>query len=470
MNRLVKCAATLLFFLYAVPGYAHTSEQGFILLLPTNVYIGAGVVAVTITVLLLAILPSRISTGIFTTKHLFHLPQGSSLPTYTSLLSFFALAGLLVIGLIGSHDPMKNMLPLYIWTIWWIAFVCLQAIFGNLWHWVNPWTGVYKLFPSTKIQRFISLKLPDRAGVWPAVIIYIFFSLFALADPAPEDPLRLAIVVSGYWIFALIGMLLFGGSAWLQQCECFTVLLNQMAKLSALGSNKNQVSIGLPGWKLFESPNKSSSVALFLLTLLAIGSFDGFNETFYWLDIIGVNPLNFPGRSAVINQTTSGLLISVILLASCFALCIGLGVILANHKQVDKISFRTSFMQLSASILPIAIAYHFAHFLTAFLVNYQYAINATSDPLSNGSDLLGLGRYYVTTGFLNTPSTVKVIWLTQAAAVVIGHVLSVILAHSIAVRLWKNTNRALVSQVPLALFMILYTLLGLWLLAAPRGA
>ncbi len=467
---LAKCCAILLFALYTIQGYAHTSEQGFVLLLPTNVYIGAGVIAVAFTALVLAILPPRISVTILEKQTLFHLPKFSSFSRHTSLLSFIFMVGLLAVGLIGPHDPMKNILPLYIWTIWWIGFVCLQSILGNLWHWINPWTGVYSLIPCINTQQSISKKLLERTGVWPAVIIYILFSFFALADPAPEDPLRLAVVVAGYWIFTLTGMLFFGGNAWLQRCECFTVLLSQMAKLSAVSTDKKQVSIGIPGWQILSKPKANYSTAFFILTLLAIGSFDGLNDTFYWLDIIGVNPLIHPGRSAIVNQTIGGLLISVALLISAFALCVWCGVYLANHHRVDKVSFSESFTQLSASILPIAVAYHFAHFLTVFLVNYQYALSATTDPLNNGSDLLGLGRYYVTTGFLNTPSTVKVIWLTQASAVVAGHVLSVILAHSIAIRLWKHSHRALLSQLPLALFMILYTLLGLWLLAAPRGS
>lgn len=467
---LLKASAVLLLIFYAVQGYAHTSEQGFVLLLPTEVYISAGVTAVVLTLLILAIIPPRISTTILGSKVLFRLPKTPSLSKYTSLLSLIILACLLVIGFIGPHDPMKNMLPLYIWTLWWVGFVCLQAVFGNLWHWVNPWTGIYSLLQRKNRLEVFSLKFPARTGVWPAVIIYIVFSLFALADQAPEDPPRLAIIVSAYWFLTLTGMLFFGGSAWLQRCECFTVLLNQMAKLSALTVDKNHASIGLPGWQLFSKPVKNHSTAFFVLTLLAIGSFDGFNETFYWLDIIGVNPLLFPGRSAVVTETVSGLLISIFLLLACFSLCIWLGISLSNYRQEKIVSFSDSFIQLSASMLPIAMAYHFAHFLTAFLVNHQYALGATTDPLSIGYDLLGLGKHYVTTGFLNTPDTVKIIWLTQAAAVVLGHVMSVIVAHAIAIQLWKNSNRALLSQLPLAIFMIMYTLLGLWLLAAPRGA
>ena len=469
-----RTTALVVFFfvsiLHSINGYGHTSEQGFVLLLPTEVYISAGVLAVALSVLILAVLPERLSTGLLSSKSLFQLPELPSIRVVTSLFSLTVLMLLLVIGVIGPHDPLKNLLPLSIWTLWWIGFVCLQGVFGNLWRWINPWTGIYHLLRSTDKSRQPLLILPNKAGVWPAVFIYIVFSCFVLADPAPEDPIRLAIVVTAYCVFTFTGMLLFGGGVWLRRCECFTVLLNQIAQLSVLKTDRNRVSIGLPGWRLFKNPTTSFSLAIFILTLLAIGSFDGLNETFYWLGKLGINPLEFPGRSAVIVQTISGLVLSIVLLVSCFTFCVWSGVLLANYRQPHSVSFSESFVQLSASILPIALAYHFAHFLTAFLVNSQYALVAATDPLQSGRDILSLGKFYVTTGFFNTQGTVKVIWLAQAIAVVIGHVLSVILAHSIAVSLWKDTRRAVLSQLPLAVFMILYTLLGLWLLAAPRGA
>jgi len=93
-----------------------------------------------------------------------------------------------------------------------------------------------------------------------------------------------------------------------------------------------------------------------------------------------------------------------------------------------------------------------------------------SDPFANGADFLDLGEFYVTTGFMNSHHTVEAIWLIQAAAVVIGHILSVLLAHAIAIKLFGNARRAMISQLPLAAFMVVYTFIGLWLLAAPRGA
>jgi mannose/fructose/N-acetylgalactosamine-specific phosphotransferase system component IIC len=65
---------------------------------------------------------------------------------------------------------------------------------------------------------------------------------------------------------------------------------------------------------------------------------------------------------------------------------------------------------------------------------------------------------------------VRLIWMTQAGVVVAGHVIALLLAHAIAIRAGQSTRRAALAQAPLALFMVAYTVFGLWLLATPRGA
>ena len=64
----------------------------------------------------------------------------------------------------------------------------------------------------------------------------------------------------------------------------------------------------------------------------------------------------------------------------------------------------------------------------------------------------------------------RAIWLAQAGAVVAGHVIALMLAHGIALRHGQSPWRAALGQAPLALFMVGYTVFGLWLLATPRGA
>ena len=126
--------------------------------------------------------------------------------------------------------------------------------------------------------------------------------------------------------------------------------------------------------------------------------------------------------------------------------------------------------RLALSMLPIAFVYHIAHYLTAFMVNIQHTVAAISDPFATGADLLGLEPFYVTTGFFNHLDTVRLIWLTQAGVVVLGHVWSVLLAHRIALDLTPDPRRAALATLPLSLLMIAYTMFGLWLLAAPKGA
>ncbi len=117
--------------------------------------------------------------------------------------------------------------------------------------------------------------------------------------------------------------------------------------------------------------------------------------------------------------------------------------------------------------MPIALAYHIAHYLTSFLVDIQYFYKVLSDPLNLGMDLINIGQFNVTTSFFNTIETVKLIWFIQASAIVIGHVIAVLLAHSISENYLKTKSSVLISQLPISIFMVAYTFLGLWILSTP---
>ncbi len=500
MNGAKGVITAVCLWAFSASAAAHVSEQGFVLLLPTKAYIAGGVLAVALTVVLLGFVSDQQSRRLFVPRLLFNTRLSQRWQTLSSLLCLGILSALIVIGFTGSRDPLSNPFPLTIWTLWWIGFVSVQGLVGNLWHWVNPWVGLHRLIRSQADSARFSL--PDRLGVWPGAILFLGFSAFALAYPSPDDPARLAVVVSGYFLITLAGLYAFGSAAWLGRVECFSILLNHYARLAPIcgtvlqrrldtepeGVSGSQiddghgVKLGMPGWAAREHADRLyddarigngslASVGVFVLVVLACGSFDGLNETFWWLSVINVNPLEFPGRSAVVMETLVGLLVANAGLILIFAVCVGTGLWLSTrYAATNQVAFLRAFGVLAIGILPIALAYHIAHFLTAFLVNVQYALAAFSDPLHSGADWLGLGTFYVTTGFFNTHHTVHIIWLIQAGTVVTGHVLSVLLTHAIAVKLLGTGRGAVISQLPLALFMILYTLLGLWLLASPRGA
>ena len=465
-NRAVASTGTAAIAILAAsaPAAAHVSEQGFVLLLPTDIYILAGVLAVALTVIGLAIIPDRATIALFTGRPFLPLPPTWP-ETLTSLASLALLVALVVVGFEGVRDPLSNPLPLVIWTVWWIGLVTLQGVWGNFWHWINPWSGIYRLLRGDLAAPGL-LTLPERLGSTPAIVAFFCFAAFYLADIAPADPARLAAFVAGYGLYTIAAMLIFGARDWLARGECFTILFRHYAAIAPFGVRAGALHAGFPGWQIAHRPTIGPSAAVLVVMFLATGTFDGINETFWWLELIGINPLAFPGRSAVIRENLLGLFIANLSLVAIFAAVVAAGLFLIGEMT----RFREAFARLALSILPIALGYHGAHYLTAFLINGQYVLLAVNDPLSLGWNLFGLDGFHVTTGFFNTRDTVEIIWLAEAAFIVLGHVLAILLAHAIALDMFASARKAMKSQLPLALFMIAYTLLGLALLASPRGA
>ncbi len=70
-------------------------------------------------------------------------------------------------------------------------------------------------------------------------------------------------------------------------------------------------------------------------------------------------------------------------------------------------------------------------------------------------------------GIVAGAKSVWCIWNAQAAAIILDHVLAVVIAHLLAARVHGDGRRAVMAQIPLAILMVGYTVLGLWLLSTP---
>ncbi|WP_069300198.1 hypothetical protein [Neptunicoccus sediminis] len=454
---MIKIRLLSVLLLAPAAAFAHAGQQGLILLLPTEIYIISGGLAVLATVILAAMMNHAALAGLFRSIRLFDLPAPA--PVLLSLLSTAVFLGLVWLGLFGPYDPLANLMTLGVWTVFWIGFVILCGLFGNLWVWLNPWSGLFRLVSGGDSTPL--LHLPAWVGHWPAVVLLMAFNGFGIASSHATDPRLLATLAVLYWMFTFVMMMVFGGQRWLQQGEFLTVFIGLIAKISPLRRN-GALRIGAPGWRIAESGVPPLSLAVFALVLLGTGTFDGLNETFFWLVQLGINPLEFPGRSAIITETLVGLILTNICLCVIFYVCVWMT---APQGQTGHL-----FRRQALTILPIALAYHFAHFLPALLVDGQHALVALSNPLGRGADYLNLGPFFVSTGFFNTTATVRMIFLSQAGAIVFGHVLAILLSHRIASEYFATRRGILISQIPLSAFMIGYTILGLWLLATPKGA
>jgi hypothetical protein len=473
----VRCTSGLFASICAVtPAWAHAAEKGFVLLLPTQYYIVGGTLAVAASFLFLLLVPSGALRRVLSARvDLAPLPRISA--TATSAGAFVLLVLLLVTGWLGSRDPLENPLPLTVWTLWWGGLTLAHALFGNLWALLNPWIAPYRLMrrlfngPGSTEQPLLTY--PARFGYGPAILGFLAFAWFELVDPAPDDPARLALATVVYSGITLSGMLLFGERAWLSKAECFSVFFGFVALLAPFSiesleparPERRRLRLTCPGSSLAKRDVLPLSGILFVLLTLASVSFDGLSKTFWWLGLGGINPLEFPGRSAVMERNSLGLAAMWAGLVLAYGLAIAAGWRLAGGGTPLKACLGAFVLP----ILPISIGYHFAHYLTAFMVNLQYAVLAISDPFAKCWDLLGLGHPEVAVSFLSNFDAVSAIWKLQAGAVVLVHVMAVVLAHAVAVERHDTTRAATASQLPLAALMIGYTLFGLWLLAAPSA-
>ena len=479
-------ALAALVALAALPGSAaaHASEQALVMLLPTDVYVASGTAVVALTALLSFVVPSRALEAMFAARTVARPGgggdgDGDRGTALASALVAAAFLGLVVVGFAGPTDPLANLLPLTVWTLWWIGVPTLQAVLGDLWRRANPWSAPLRLLTGRNAASPGTKALPAAWRAWPAVLLLLAANAFVLADPAPSDPRRLAAVALGYWAFTLAMAWRYGERQWLARGEAFSMMFSRFAEAAPLRRTDGAVRFGPPGHDLAHRDAPDASIAAAYLVLLACGSFDGLHETFAWLGSLGVNPLEYPGRTAMVGSTLVGLVLLVLGVALVYGVATALGAALARDPHGDGSdpsagpSAGALFRALAPSLLPIAVAYHVAHYLTTFLVDSQYVAVAASDPLGTGSDLFGTAQDRVTTGFLNVPSTVRAIWLTQAGVVVAGHALAVLVAHARALALFADapdaSRRAVLAHAPLAALMLGYTLFGLWLLASPRG-
>jgi hypothetical protein len=438
-----------------------------IMTLPTDYYMLGAALTVAVTGLLAAspqLLPKMAAHSLLTRRIL--LPV-----TATSYAAWIVLLALVLIGLIGARDPMHNLLTLTIWTVIWVALPMGCMLFGNLWRAVNPWTAPIRL-TRQMLGRTGGIGL-HRLGHWPAVAGLFGFFWFYIVSMSPDDPQTLAIATASYWtiIFAL-GVA--EGEDWLNQGEFLTTYFGFIAKIAPfwleIDGHRATLKCGWPGTQVLHMAPLSPSAIGFVTLALAGLTFDGLNETFWYMGMIGENPLEFTGRSAVIGINSFGLIATWAITAASIMAALRLGPMLQSQSSMALAGghmpspARPNLMPVMLSFLAISAGYHAAHYLTTLLTAGQYTLAAFNDPLFRGDDFLGLPPFYVSMGFLTDRGIMTLIWNTQFALILGAHILAVILA----LRLSPLGVKAR-THFPLTALMVGYTVLGLWLLASPSG-
>jgi hypothetical protein len=336
----------------------------------------------------------------------------------------------------------------YVW--WWVALVPLSLLFGPVWKAISPVRTINLAFArlsGSDPDRGV-FEYPERLGHWPAAAGLYAFVWFELVYPYSTELGPVRLWCAAYVAIMLLGGALFGNTFY-ARADPFEVYSSLVAKLSVWGRRGDRLVIRSPLANLDTVPVRPGLVAV-VAVLFGSTAFDSFADSSVWVRFIQspelpVNALN--------NLALLGFCVAV---GGIFALgCIqtGIGDDLERHQLPN---------QFAHSVVPIIVGYIFAHYLTYLVEVGQSTLIQASDPLSNGSNVLGTGDWSVNYWLSLHPTLLASL---KVLFVVLGHVVGVIAAHERAVRILPRRHQ-LTGQLPLLFAMVAFTVGGLYLLFA----
>jgi hypothetical protein len=398
------------------------------------------------------------------------------------ILGVLGLLTVIVTGLFGSQNPFYNPAEYIVWVYFWAAIVILAGLVGNLWALVNPWAALdsllHRLAPPGQ-DRATSEAPPDEwrgTGIWPAVATFFAFACLELTSGVANRPAVLAWLTLAYTVFTIGGMLLFGAERWLRSVECFTVLFEIIARFGPIETERGpdgRIRVYLRPWGtgLLKGERAGWDRVVFVILMLSTLAFDGILSTpvYRWY-LVNFDASFAPlGLLAVPVLRTVGLVLLTAVFLAAFVLVMRfvmwfgwpeVGSPLSRWKGVDESSALSAF---ALTLVPIALVYNAAHNYLYVVVQSQGLIPLLGDPLHQGLRLLPTAGYKVSFALAGA----AVVWYVQIVLIVLGHVIAVYLSHLRAGQRFKNAAHVLLSQYPMLLLMVLYTMTSLWILAQP---
>jgi hypothetical protein len=467
---------------------AHGFAERYDLPVPLNLYIGGSAAAVALSFVIVAYFVRGDHTvERYPTFNLLGTTVGRALASrpVVVLLKSFALCMLVLVvsaGLIGDDDPFQNIAPTTVWVIWWVGLAYISGLIGDLWALLNPWRTVFEaaawLHRRLRPNRSPGWRLnyPERLGRWPAAILFVWFIWAELIWPNSDTPASIAEMVITYSLITWTGMLMFGCRTWLRHGEVFTILFGLLARFAPTEYIAERHEWNIRPWAVGLLPEKaiSTSLAVFVLLMLSSVTFDGLLATPLWASIAEwmllsdeLRPLIIALQditgNAIAAISTIALIVFLIVFQLLYVVFAALMYWSTPAVARDDLSVGEVARLFVLSLIPIALAYHLAHYLSFLLIVGQYMIPLASDPFGFDWDLFDTSRYFVNIGIVSA----RFVWITSVIAIVTGHIVAVWLAHVIALRRFQQSRAALLSQIPMLFLMVAYTMLSLWILAQP---
>jgi hypothetical protein len=381
-------------------------------------------------------------------------------------IGVFLLGVTIYAGLEGTESTSANWTPIFIYVIFWLAFVPLSLLFGDVFRAFNPWRAIGRAV--AWVARTVSrseppepLPYPGWLGRWPAAVGIFGFAAMELVVSDGDKPDTLAIATLVYSAVTFVGMALYGVERWCERGEAFSVYFNLFSRLSAFETRDREVGVrpflsGLPRLEPMRG-----TVPL-LMVMIGTVSFDGFSSKRTWnskspdisqffQDLLGLTP-----EHALELTFLVGLIGAVLFIAGFY----WLGILGAKSVGGGFSASRLA-SEFVHSLVPIAMAYVAAHYFTLLLYQGQAIVYLASDPLGDGSDIFGTADKQVEYGLIGS----NVEWYIKVGFIVAGHVAALVLAHDRALAIYRDARQAVRSQYWMLGIMLGFTLLAVWLVS-----
>jgi len=439
-----------------------------------------------------------------------NLLLGKAAPLLLKPLGVLTLALVVAAGLFGALDPSRNFAPPMVWVIWWVGLSFVTALLGNLWETLNPWKtlfgwaeAVYRRLRPGKTLGLVR-DYPMSWGVWPAVALFFAFTWVENAFGESASPQFLAWMVLAYSAVTWTGMFIFGKRQWLRSGEAFAVVFSLISRFAITEvrvtdpevcrrcsgdcrdlpptqsgcvncyecfsmAPQGQLNLRPPAVGLHHSGPATAdqipgSMLALVVLLLATVTFDGFSATPEWAVVQLQFLINFPRvasglfSGAVVADTLGLLAVALVFAGLYWGFCYLMHQTVGRRTSVDELVRAFAY-----SLIPIALAYQFAHYLSFLLIQGQQIIPLVSDPFGRGWDLLGTAGYKVNIRIVNA----RFVWIFAVLSIVAGHIVAVYLAHLRSLVMYSDRRLALQSQLPLLGLMVGYTVISLWIVSRP---
>ena len=352
-------------------------------------------------------------------------------PWLGKIFGVFILSLLILPGLIGNEEAKTSITPLIIWVFLWIGVPVLGLVFGDIYSKFNP----LSIIPSPE-------KKPST--VWFAAALFLGLTWFELVWRKPGNPTHIGIV------FILLMLITTGTRIIFSKASIEVDPLHLLHHLYA----KLRFTLSKPVYKnmLENIANLSNFKGMEYFILLMIGTvtYDGLRGTTFWYNLFGSSTLD------ITFSTFAFFGINIIIIGSYRFACWFALKVSGEKQDLNNIS-----LLFGHTMLPIAFAYHVTHYLSLLLYESQTILYRLNDPYGIGWNLFGIDD--VSINYFLTPVA---LWGIQVFVTLAGHMLSVVLAHDLAIKLFGH-QQSDKTQYIFLLITVGLTLQALFVLSVP---